>query len=81
MHGVWSTTFREVWERAEARGEVQQPIAGTAVSATASAPILQRWLFSGEPVPEAFADEVLVDVVLPLISARNAAVGVPWASV
>ncbi|WP_138758957.1 TetR-like C-terminal domain-containing protein [Modestobacter altitudinis] len=71
--GVWSTTFREVWERAEARGEVHQPIAGTAVSSTASAPILQRWLFSGEPVPEAFADELLADVVMPLITARNAA--------
>ena len=71
--GVWSTTFREVWERAEARGEVHEPIAGTAVSATASAPILQRWLFSAEPVPEAFADELLADVVMPLITARNAA--------
>jgi AcrR family transcriptional regulator len=71
--GVWSTTFREVWERAEARGEVHDPIAGTAVSSTATAPILQRWLFSAEPVPEAFADELLADVVMPLITARNAA--------
>lgn len=71
--GVWGKTFRTVWERAEARGEVHAPIAGTAVSSTASAPILQRWLFSGEPVSLEFADEVLVDVVLPLISARNAA--------
>ena len=71
--GVWSTTFREVWEQAEARGEVHDPIAGTAVSSTATAPILQRWLFSAEPVPEAFADELLADVVMPLITARNAA--------
>jgi AcrR family transcriptional regulator len=71
--GVWGATFRTVWERAEARGEVHEPIAGTAVSSTASAPILQRWLFGGEPVSEAFADEVLADVVLPLITARNAA--------
>jgi hypothetical protein len=71
--GAWGGTFRTVWERAEARGEVHEPVAGTAVSATASAPILQRWLFSPEPVTEAFADEVLADVVLPLISARNAA--------
>jgi AcrR family transcriptional regulator len=71
--GVWGATFRTVWERAEGRGEVQQPIAGTAVSSTASAPILQRWLFSGEPVPKAFADELLADVVLPLITRRNAA--------
>jgi hypothetical protein len=45
---------------------------GTAVAATVSAPILQRWLLTGEPVPEAFADEVLTDVILPLI-ARKAA--------
>ena len=71
--GAWSATFREVWERAEARGEVAHPVMGTAVASTASAPILQRWLFSGEPVPEEYADEVLAEVVLPLISARNAA--------
>ncbi len=71
--GVWTATFREVWERAEARGEVLQPMMGTAVASTASAPILQRWLFSVEPVPADFADELLADVVLPLISARNVA--------
>jgi AcrR family transcriptional regulator len=67
---VWRSTFREVWQRAEARGEVRQP--GTAVASTASAPILQRWLFSGQPVPEAYADEVLADVVLPLVTVGNA---------
>ena len=71
--GVWSSTFRQVWERAEARGEVGPAVMGTAVASTASSPILQRWLFSGEPVSEAFADEVLSDVVLPLIAARRAA--------
>jgi AcrR family transcriptional regulator len=68
---VWSSTFREVWERAEKRGEVDHPIRGTAVASTASAPILQRWLFSGQPVSEEFADEVLTDVVLPLVLART----------
>ena len=71
--GVWSSTFRKVWERAEARGEVGPAVMGTAVASTASSPILQRWLFSGEPVPEEFADEVLADVVLPLVAARRAA--------
>ncbi|WP_308127945.1 TetR/AcrR family transcriptional regulator [Modestobacter italicus] len=70
---VWSTCFRHVWERAEARGEVGPTVMGTAVASTASSPILQRWLFSGEPVPEAFADEVLSDVVMPLVAARRAA--------
>jgi AcrR family transcriptional regulator len=67
---VWRATFREVWNRAAARGEVRQ--LGTAVASTASAPILQLWLFSGQPVPEAYADEVLADVVLPLVTAGNA---------
>jgi len=70
---VWSTTFREVWDRAETRGEVRESVRGSAVASTASAPILQRWLFSGEPVPLEFADEVVADVVLPLVTARNAA--------
>jgi AcrR family transcriptional regulator len=70
---VWSSTFRQVWERAEARGEVQPAALGTAVATTASSPILQRWLFGGEPVSTDFADEVLTDVVLPLVSARRAA--------
>ena len=70
---VWGATFRTVWERAEARGEVHQPIAGTAVASTASAPILQRWLFSGQPVSRDFADEVLTDVVLPLVAVRRVA--------
>jgi AcrR family transcriptional regulator len=70
---VWTSAFRQVWERAESRGELRQPVAGTAVASTASAPILQRWLLSGRPVPQAFADEVLTEVVLPLVSARNAA--------
>ena len=69
----WTGTFRAIWVRAEARGEVLQPVLGTAVAGTASAPILQRWLFGGEPLEEAFADEVIAEVVLPLIAARRAA--------
>jgi AcrR family transcriptional regulator len=70
---VWSSTFRQVWEQAEARGEVQPAVLDTAVASTASSPILQRWLFSGEPVPAEFADEVVTEVVLPLVRARRAA--------
>jgi AcrR family transcriptional regulator len=70
---VWTSTFAQAWERAELRGEVQPPASGTAVASIASAPILQRWLFSGHAVSEAFADEVLTDVVLPLVTARKAA--------
>jgi len=69
---VWTETFRDIWARAEARGEMLQSVHGTVVASTASAPILQRWLF-GRPIDEAFADEVLSDVVLPLLAVRRAA--------
>jgi AcrR family transcriptional regulator len=70
----WSGTFRTVWERAAERGELgERPVRSTAVVASASAPILQRWLFGGTPVTEDYADEVLAEVVLPLISARYGA--------
>jgi hypothetical protein len=38
-----------------------------------SALLVQRWLLTGRPVDEAYADEVLDTVVLPLI--RSAAAG------
>jgi AcrR family transcriptional regulator len=65
--GRWERSFRAVWSQAEARGEVQAGFGGTAVATTASSPILQRWLFSTEPVDDAYADQVLADVVLPLV--------------
>jgi len=67
---LWGAAFDQVWERAEQRGELPTGMTGTAVAATASAPILQRWLFDGEPVPPEFADEMVADVVLPLVTAR-----------
>ena len=66
----WKLMFHQVWQRAEDRGEVRPGLADTAVAATASAAILQRWLFAVEPVDHAFADEVLSDVVLPLVAVR-----------
>jgi hypothetical protein len=65
--GQMSAAFRQVWTRAVERGEASADVIGSAVASSATSPILQRWLFSGEPVDEAFADEVLSDVVLPLI--------------
>jgi len=70
---LWGDMYRLVWRRAVERGEVDDSVPGSAVSSSASAPILQRWLFSSEPVTEAYADEVLSDVVLPLLAARRAA--------
>jgi AcrR family transcriptional regulator len=65
--GQMGEAFRQVWARAVDRGEVPAGVLGSAVTSSASSPILQRWLFSEQPVDDAFADEVLDDVVLPLI--------------
>lgn len=73
--GHWLATFQRVWSRAERRGEVRPGITGTAIAATASAAILQRWLFGVGPVDQAFADEVLSDVVLPLVTTARAVRG------
>ena len=68
--GQMSQSFRTVWARAVERGEVHESVPGSAVASSASSPILQRWLFGDQPVDEAFADEIIRDVVLPLV--RNA---------
>jgi AcrR family transcriptional regulator len=70
--GDWSQSFRTVWSHAEQRGEVRRGVVGTAIAASASAPILQRWLFSRHAVDDAYADEVLANVVLPLVNASFA---------
>ena len=49
--------------------------AGSVVAETTSALLVQRWLLTGEPVDEAYADEVLDTVVLPLVRAAPAARG------
>jgi AcrR family transcriptional regulator len=70
---VWRDSFRQIWDRAEERGEIRPGVAGTAATETTSALLVQRWLLTGEPVDEAYADEVLDTVVLPLIRANRAA--------
>jgi AcrR family transcriptional regulator len=69
--GVWRSAFDEVWARAEQRGEVRSGAGPLAAEAT-SALLVQRWLLTGEPVDESFADQVLDSVVLPLIHATCA---------
>ncbi|MDP9461603.1 MAG: TetR/AcrR family transcriptional regulator [Actinomycetota bacterium] len=64
---VWRQSFEEIWSRAEQRGEVQPDVAGSVVAETTSALLVQRWLLTGRPIDEAYADEVLDTVVLPLI--------------
>ena len=70
---VWRDSFRQIWARAEERGEIRPGVAGTAATETTSALLVQRWLLTGEPVDEAYADEVLDTVVLPLIRSNRTA--------
>ncbi|UOY03518.1 TetR/AcrR family transcriptional regulator [Blastococcus sp. PRF04-17] len=69
---VWRQAFAEMWARAEARGEVRPGLAGSIVAESTSALMVQRWLLTGEPVDEAYADEVLATVVMPLVRAHSA---------
>ena len=69
--GVWRQAFEQIWARAEARGEVRPGVAGSVVAETTSALLVQRWLLTGETVDEAYADEVLGTVVLPLVRASS----------
>jgi AcrR family transcriptional regulator len=70
---VWRASFEGLWARAEERGEVRSGIADSALAETTSALLVQRWLLTGRPVDEAYADEVLETVVLPLVRKLSAA--------
>jgi AcrR family transcriptional regulator len=69
---VWRHAFEQIWARAEQRGEVRPGVAGSVPAETTSALLVQRWLLTGEPVDEAYADEVLETVVLPLVRTAGA---------
>ena len=70
--GVWRNGFEHIWERAEQRGEIRAGLPGSVPAETASALLVQRWLLTGGPVDEAYADEVLETVVLPLLRSSYA---------
>jgi AcrR family transcriptional regulator len=70
---VWRHAFEQIWARAEQRGEVRPGVAGSVPAETTSALLVQRWLLTGEPVDEAYADEVLDTVVLPLVRTGSSA--------
>jgi AcrR family transcriptional regulator len=69
---VWRHTFEQIWARGEQRGEIRPGVAGSIAAETTSALLVQRWLLTGEPVDDAFADEVLDTVVLPLLRSAGA---------
>jgi len=64
---VWQQAFQVIFTRAAERGEAPPSLSGTAIGETTSALLVQRWLLTGRPVDDAYADEVLDTVVLPLI--------------
>ena len=67
--GVWRRAFEQVFARAEARGELRPGLAGTMTAEAVMAPLVQRWLITGHPVTQDYADQVLTDVALPLLRA------------
>jgi AcrR family transcriptional regulator len=69
---VWRQSYDAIWERAEQRGEVRAGLSRSIVAESTSALLVQRWLLTGEPVDEAYADEVLETVVLPLLRTAGA---------
>ena len=69
---VWRQSYDAIWERAEQRGEVRPGLSRSIAAESTSALLVQRWLLTGEPVDEAYADEVLETVVLPLVRAAAA---------
>jgi AcrR family transcriptional regulator len=68
--GVWRNAFGEVWARAEERGVLRPGVSGSLSAEVTSALLVQRWLLTGEPVDDTYADQVLESVILPLLE-RN----------
>ncbi|RBY79807.1 TetR family transcriptional regulator [Geodermatophilus sp. TF02-6] len=64
---VWRTAYARMWARAEARGEVGPGMDQSVTAEATSALVVQRWLLTGEPIGDAYVDEVFHTVVLPLL--------------
>jgi AcrR family transcriptional regulator len=72
--GVWRQAFDQIFTRAQARGELRPGLTNDSVVAEAiTAPLVQRWLVNGRPVTEEYADELLEQVVMPLLRATSSA--------
>ena len=69
---VWRESFDQIWQRAEQRGEIPPGVSTSVLGETTSALLVQRWLLTGRPVDDEFADQVLDSVVLPLIREATA---------
>ena len=72
---VWRQAMQQIWDRAEQRGEVGPELADSTVAESTSALLVQRWLLTGGPVDDAYADSVLETVVLPAVRAAGSTRG------
>ncbi|MGY2130091.1 TetR/AcrR family transcriptional regulator [Blastococcus sp. SYSU DS0617] len=71
---LWQTAFHQMWARAEERGELPSGLVDTPVTDAIGAPLAQRWLATGQPVTDEYADSVVDMVALPLLRAHGATV-------
>lgn len=71
---LWQTSFHAMWALAEQRGELPTGLVGTPVTEAIGAPLVQRWLASGQPVTDEYADAVVDQVALPLLRAHGATI-------
>ncbi len=71
---VWQRAFHDMWANAEQRGDLPAGLVGTPVTDAIGAPLVQRWLASGQPVDKAYADAVVDMVALPLLRAHGATI-------
>jgi AcrR family transcriptional regulator len=69
--GVWAHAFQQIFARAESRGELRPGMTGSIVAEAITAPLVQRWLVNTRPVTDEYADEVLAQVVMPLLRATG----------
>jgi AcrR family transcriptional regulator len=69
--GVWAQAFQQIFARAESRGELRPEVTGSVVAEAVTAPLVQRWLVGTRPVTDEYADEVLSQVVMPLLRASG----------
>jgi hypothetical protein len=64
---VWRNGFEAVWARAEERGEVPAGMEHQMVSETVGSVLVQRWLITGWRLDDEVADQVLDQVVMPVL--------------
>ena len=64
---VWRNGFEAVWTRAEERGEVPAGMEHQMVSETVGSVLVQRWLITGWRLDDEVADQVLDQVVMPVL--------------